>query len=277
MSMTVSILLSVFNGERFLRQAVDSLLTQTYRDFELWIVNDASTDQTPQILDQLSREDSRVRIITNERNLGLTKSLNLALAQAQGSSIARMDADDIALPERLEKQVAYLDAHPDIDVVGTAYQFINAQNRVIGERHPSTDDEQIRRKLIIHNPFLHSSVLIRRALLDQVHGYDERFRRAQDYDLWMRLEPLTKLANLPNILMQKRFTTDMISYASEREQIKTAVTIRVAAIRRGQYPWWCAIYLIKPFLATILPLPLVRFLRTHVFGQKIYAHPFVQK
>lgn len=270
--MKISILMSVFNGERFIRQAVESLLSQTYRDFEWLIVDDASTDQTPTILNRLSQQDPRIRVTRNEMNLGLTKSLNRALAQAQGGYVARMDADDIALPERLEKQVAFLDTHPDVGIVGTAYQFVDAHGNVIGERHPSTQDAQLRHKLIRHNPFLHSSVMVRRVLLHQVNGYDEHYRRAQDYDLWMRLASLTKLANLPDMLMQKRFTTEMISYTREREQIRAALRVRFLAIRRRQYPLLCLVYLIKPFFATILPAHIVRLVRIHFFDQKMYSH-----
>ncbi|MBI5793659.1 glycosyltransferase [Candidatus Uhrbacteria bacterium] len=266
----VSILISVWNSERSVRAAVQSLLDQTYRDFELLIVDDGSSDQTPTILNQLSQRDPRVRIITNETNLGLTRSLNLALGQAQGVLIARMDADDIALRDRLQKQVAFLDTHPDIGIVGTAYQFIDTHDQVIGERHPDTQDAQLRHSLIRFNPFLHSSVMMRRELLDRVHGYDEIYRRAQDYDLWMRLSPLTKLANLTDILMQKRFTTGMISYAREREQIRSALRVRWHAIRGHQYPWWCLFFLVKPLLATILPASVVRLVRIHLYRQTLY-------
>jgi glycosyltransferase involved in cell wall biosynthesis len=268
--------MSVFNGERFLREAVLSIVKQTFVDFEFLIVDDASTDTTPQILRELAAQDARIRIITNPMNLGLTKSLNIALrlaSLAQDGFTARMDADDIALPTRLENQVDFLESHSDIGVVGTAYEFVDAQNRVVGQKHPPTTDDEIRRSLIRFNPFLHSSVMIRKTLLDEVNGYDESFRRAQDYDLWMRLAPLTKLANLPEVLMQKRFTTTMTSYASEREQIKTAVRIRATAIRRGQYPLWCTLFLLKPFLAMLLPTPLVRFIRIHIFKQNLYSNP----
>ncbi|MFA4845408.1 MAG: glycosyltransferase [Patescibacteria group bacterium] len=279
----LSILMSVWNGERYLRTAVESLLAQTYQEFELLIVNDASSDRTSQILHELSQQDPRVRIITNKTNLGLTRSLNRALQDIQSDYVARMDADDIALPDRLEKQVAFLESHPDVGIVGTAYQFIGADNDVIGahrrssriyggqERHPPTQDAQLRRVLIRYNPFLHSSVMIRKTLLDRVHGYDETYHRAQDYDLWMRLSPLTRLANLPDVLMQKRFTTVMISYAKEREQIRSALRVRWNAIRRRQYPWWCCVYLTKPFFATILPASVVRFVRIHIFKQHMYV------
>ncbi|MBI4437486.1 glycosyltransferase [Candidatus Uhrbacteria bacterium] len=266
----ISILLSVCNGERYLRSAIESLLAQTYRDFELLVVDDGSNDQTSAILREESQRDARVRVITNPTNLGLTRSLNIALAQAQGAYIARMDADDIARPDRLEKQVAFLDAHMDVGLVGSAYQFIDGAGDVIGERHPPTTDRELRRALPRTNPLLHSSVMMRKELLDRVHDYDENYHRAQDYDLWMRVAPLTALANLPYVLMQKRFTTGMISYAREREQIRCALRVRWRAIRRGSYPYWCLIFLVKPLVATLLPASVVRRVRIHLFGQSQY-------
>lgn len=270
---TISILMSVYNGEQFVRKAVESLLIQTYPDFELLVVDDASTDSTHGILEELARHDPRIRVLTNLTNLGLTRSLNIALKHAHGTFVARMDADDIALPHRLEKQVAFFNVHPEVGIVGTWYQFINDAGNVLGKKRPPTNDVQLHRALIRFNPFLHSSTMIRISLLDQVGGYDESYRRAQDYDLWMRCAPLTKLANLPDILMQKRFTTGMISYTRERDQIRAALRVRLSALKRGAYHWWCLIFLLKPALAVLLPTPIVRFIRIHVFGQNLYQNP----
>lgn len=270
--MTISILLSVHNGERFIRDAVLSLLTQTHREFELLIVDDASTDKTRDTLEELVTQDHRIRVITNATNLGLTRSLNIALRQAQDDFVARMDADDIAMPDRLEKQLAYLESHPDIDVVGTAYEWIDETDHVIGRPNVITGPDDIHRALPRTNPLLHSSVLLRRSALERVHGYEESYRRAQDYDLWLRLSRTARFANLPEVLMQKRLAKNMISFASEREQLRCAVRARLQALRRGDYPWWNAIYLLKPLIASLLPLPVVRWMRVHVFGQKVYSH-----
>ncbi|MCR4313849.1 MAG: glycosyltransferase [Candidatus Uhrbacteria bacterium] len=273
----VSILLSVYNGERFVRDAVLSLLAQTYRDFELLIVDDASTDGAHEILEELAAQDSRIRVLTNSTNLELTKSLNMALrlpldklGVAQDDYVARMDADDIALPDRLEKQIAFLEGHPDIDVVGTAYEWIDEDGQVIGRPHVITNPEDIRRALPRTNPLLHSSVVMRRTALQHASGYDESYRRAQDYDLWLRLSRTSHMTNLPEILMQKRLAKGMISFANERAQLRCAVRARIHALRRGDYPWWNAVYLLKPLVASLLPLPVVRWARVHVFGQRIY-------
>lgn len=278
--MTLSVLLSVHNGERYVREAIESILTQTYRDFEFVIVDDGSTDRTSQILDEFAKKDARIVVIKNEINIGLTASLNKALRsafatlrsdrQAQGLLIARMDADDVALLERFQKQIDFLNTHPDIGMVGTAYEWIDENEKVMGRRNVLTHPHELHRVLIRTNPFLHGSIMIRKRLLEHVHGYDESYKKAQDYDLYLRLSRICRFANLPDILMQKRMTKDMISYKNERMQIRCAVRARMRALRRGDYPFWCAIYLIKPFFATILPQKIVRLARIYLFGQKIY-------
>ncbi len=271
--MTLSILLSVHNGKRYVREAIQSILTQTYRDFEFLIVDDGSTDGSSEILDEMAKTDARVRIIKNETNLGLTKSLNRALRQAQGIYVARMDGDDVARPERLKKQIAFLEAHQEIAMIGTAYEWIDENGNVIGQKKVAIDPDELHRMLIRTNPFLHGSIMIRKEILDRAGGYDERYNKAQDYDLWLRLSKTCKFANLPEVLMQKRMTKNMISFKNEREQIRYALKARVAALNRGDYPMWCAIYLLKPFLATILPTSFVRWVRINLFGQKIYNDP----
>jgi glycosyltransferase involved in cell wall biosynthesis len=270
--MTISVLMSVHNGERFLRDAVLSILNQTFADFEFLIIDDASTDTTTQILRELSAQDSRIHVVTNATNLGLTKSLNIALQSSNSEYIARMDADDVALPTRLEKQVVFLEAHADIDVVGTAYEWIDEDDHVMGRPPVITNPDDIHRALPRTNPLLHSSVLMRRSVLGQAHGYDESYRRAQDYDLWLRLSRTSRLANLPDVLMQKRLAKNMISFASERAQLRCAVRARVNALRRGDYPALCAIYLLKPLIASLLPRRVVRWTRLHLFGQRQYEH-----
>lgn len=271
--MTISVILSVHNGKPYVEQAIKSILAQTYREFEFLIVDDGSTDGSADLLADFAKRDSRVRVMTNKVNLGLTQSLSNALRQAQGICIARMDADDVALPNRLEKQYEFLQTHPEIGVVGTAYDWIDDSGVVIGQPHVITDTRALHAALIRTNPFLHGSVLIRKTLLDEVHGYNDQFKKAQDYDLWLRLSSVCQFANLSEILMHKRMSKHMISFQNEREQLRFAVRARWNAINRNDYPVWTLVYLIKPFIASLLPLPIVRWTRIHLFGQKIYAHP----
>lgn len=270
--MTLSVLTSVYNGERYVREAIESILAQTYRDFTFVIVDDGSTDRTRDILNDLAKTDARIVVITNPTNIGLTTSLNRALRQTQGIYIARMDADDVALPDRFQKQIDFLNSHSDIGMVGTAYEWIGENGVAMGRPNVLTEPHELHRALIHTNPFLHGSIMIRKELLDRVHGYNELYKKAQDYDLWLRLSSHCRFANLPDVLMRKRMTRGMISYKNERAQIRFAVRARLSSLRRGDYPIWCIVYLVKPFFATCLPQKIVRLARIYLFEQKIYKH-----
>jgi hypothetical protein len=202
----VTVLLAVHNGARFVGDAVESILAQTFTDFELLVVDDASTDASGAIV--ASFDDPRIRIVRNDINLGLTRSLNRGLAYARGALIARQDADDLSEPERLAKQVAYLNAEGDVALVGTWYRKIDEAGKSLGNRQLPTGDARIAWALLFYCPFVHSSVTFRRPIvLDEQHGYDERFAYAQDYELWSRLARCHRVANVPEYLVSYRVTT----------------------------------------------------------------------
>jgi glycosyltransferase involved in cell wall biosynthesis len=188
--------MAVYNGERFLDQAIDSILDQTFPDFEFVIVDDASTDSTWQFLQEYAEEDVRVALLRNQTNQGLAKSLNRGLEIARGEYIARMDADDISLPERLGAQVSFLDGHAQVGVVGSAIKMIDANGSYIKTiRHPKSHNF-ILWNLCFHTPFAHPSVMFRKDVVDCVGGYDDELPVNQDRDLWQRLSSVTRFANL---------------------------------------------------------------------------------
>jgi glycosyltransferase involved in cell wall biosynthesis len=198
----ISVVMSVYNGERFLREAVRSILDQSFSDFEYIIVNDRSTDQTASIL--ASFNDRRIRLVHNSENIGLTASLNKGIALAQGKFIARMDADDISLSGRLEHQVDFLKAHSEIGVLGTAYQVIDQDgNSGIVKSFP-TSSAVIKWRLCFENPIVHPSVMMRCDILERAGGYNPEMMTAQDYDLWQRVSVFTRLSNLPDVLIKLR-------------------------------------------------------------------------
>ena len=162
----VSVLMSVYNGERYLSESVESILDQTYSDFEFIIVDDASEDGTWQMLTTYVGRDSRIVLIRNKENIGLTRSLNKGLALARGKYIARQDADDVSVPERLAKQVAFLERHPSVVLLGTAIEWIRDSGDLIGKigQHPCTD-AGIRQKMLLQYSFWHSSVMVRLTVL----------------------------------------------------------------------------------------------------------------
>jgi glycosyltransferase involved in cell wall biosynthesis len=157
----VTMLMSVYNGARFLREAIESILGQTFRDFEFLIVDDGSTDDSREMI--LSYCDPRVRLVINDRNVGLPRSLNRGLDLAQGEYVARQDADDISESARLAKQVAFLDSYHDVALLGTWYRKIDEGGRIIGDRQLPCDHVRIRWCQLFFCPFVHTAIMLRKS------------------------------------------------------------------------------------------------------------------
>lgn len=221
----VTVLMSVYNGEPYVREAIESILGQTFEDFEFLIVDDGSTDGTREVT--RSYADPRMHLIENERNLGLTTSLNRGLALSRGEFVARQDADDISEPERLARQVAFLREHPDVALLGSGYRRIDDGGRVIKEKNPVCDCTELRWRLLFYCPFVHSAVMLRRgAVLNQVGFYDETLSYAQDYELWHRIARRAAVANLPELLLRLRVhPRSMTATYAEREQEEERIKI----------------------------------------------------
>ncbi|MES4784836.1 MAG: hypothetical protein C4294_02340, partial [Nitrospiraceae bacterium] len=225
----VTVLMSVFNNAGFVEGAVQSILQQTYKDFELLIIDDGSTDGTFEVLSTI--QDSRIRLKRNGRNLGLTTSLRLGLEEARGQYVARMDADDIALPQRLEKQVAFLDANPKVGILGSACRELDVNGRELGLRRVPVSDLEIRWVSLLNNPFLHPTVMLRRDVLTSHQlNYDASVQTAQDYDLWIRMLMYTSGANLCEPLIHYRLGPGVTS--TQREwQLRNHDSIAFRAIQ----------------------------------------------
>ncbi len=262
--------MSVFNGEQFLEEATESIINQSFSDFEFIIVNDCSTDGTPEILNNLLQKDSRVKILKNPGNAGLAKSLNTAIKEAEGEYIARMDSDDISLADRLEKQVNFMDENPDTVLLGTAYYEIDKDGNKLGQNLFPLTDSDLRKKLIKLNPFCHTSVIMRRTVLLEAGLYNEEISKAQDYDLWFRLANTGSLANLPEQLVKRRYNKRSISAARENEQLKWAISIRRNAISKGYYSPLNYLSLIKQSAALATPFFLRKAIRKYIFNNKMY-------
>lgn len=211
----ISVIMAVYNGERHLREAMESILGQTFGNFEFIVIDDGSTDSTARIL--RSFEDPRLKVKRQE-NVGLTKSLNKALSMAKGDYVARQDADDVSSRERFEKQVAFLDANPDIALVGSWMTHIDGEGDTIGITRLPTDPDRIAAALPISNEFCHGSIMARRTALQSLGGYREQFTYAQDYDLVLRLSEQARLANIPDVLYRHRLALDMISIKQRGRQ-----------------------------------------------------------
>ncbi len=181
----VTVLMSVYNGEKHLAGAIESILNQTFKDFEFLIVNDGSTDSSRNII--LSYNDSRMQLIDNATNIGLTRSLNKGLELARGTYIARMDADDISLPARFEKQIAFMESNKDVAVCGTCGFYIDHHGILRGDIQMNLNYDDIYSNIFLKNQLMHGSVIFNRKVIQSLGMYDETYTNAQDYELWLRV------------------------------------------------------------------------------------------
>ena len=227
--------MSVLNGRAYLEQALDCILGQTFADLEFIVVDDGSTDDTWERLSARAERDRRLRLIRNPANLGLTRSLNLGLAQAQGELIARQDVDDLSLPERLASQVAFLKTRPEVALLGTAAHRIDREGRALPGvgRHPC-GDRAIRLKMLMQNAFFHASAMARRAILRE-HGlaYDPAMTYAQDYDLWSRVMEHGLAANLYEPLIKFRVHGGQLSTTAGEAQQECGDRVAFDNFRRA--------------------------------------------
>jgi len=211
----VSVLMPVFNGEDFVRGAVESILRQTFRDFRLIIVDDGSTDATPAILRSFT--DSRVRVLRNPRNMGIVAALNRGLTECRGEFIARMDHDDVAMPQRLEKQVAFLRSHPQCAAVSCWFTSGPGDEPAGTTRWP-TDDLGIRWRMLFHTALAHAAFCVRADAMREAGAYTEEFPHAEDYDLACRLARVGRLGNVPEVLLHVRTRAGGVTMARRPEQ-----------------------------------------------------------
>ena len=209
----------VFNGEKYLKEAIDSILSQTYKEFDLYIINDGSSDRSEQII--LNYIDPRIKYVKNEVNLKLTPTLNRALDMIEHEYIVRMDADDIALPDRIKLQVEYMDKNPEVVVCGGQVKYFGQIER---ESSFPLEHDTIKAHLVFESSLAHPAVIIRNGMLKKNSiYYDPQHLHLEDYELWTRLSKLGKMANLPVVVLRYRLEGQNISlgnFATKKERIE---------------------------------------------------------
>lgn len=217
----ISVIMSVYKEPiEWMKQAIDSILAQTFNDFEFIIVNDCpGRDENKQVLTEYEQNDSRIVIINNIENIGLTKSLNKALCIARGDLIARMDADDISLPKRFETQLEYLDNHPEVCGVGSWTISINENGEQIGNVGKyESDSRWVRAQFLQNSQVAHPAAMFRKKVKDYVVRYDESVKYAQDYSLWVSILPYGEITNIPVVLFRYRVNGQQITNTKKEEQ-----------------------------------------------------------
>lgn len=223
----ISVIMPAYNAEKYIQEAIDSILCQNISDFELIVINDCSQDRTEQLI--LSYSDPRIVYVKNEKNLGVARTLNKGLELANGQYIARMDADDVSLPDRFEKQLIYMENNPGTVVCGSNILIFTDDGDEKLCRYPK-NDRQIKTALLFACPFAHPSVMMRADML-RTHGlrYEEAFEKVEDYRLWSRLASLGDFANLPEPLLRYRSHSAQVCATSSQAQyegkLRLAATI----------------------------------------------------
>ena len=218
----------VYNSSQYLSEAMTSILEQTYANFEFLIIDDASNDDSWAILQRFAATDTRVRIFRNDKNCGVPRSRNRLFEKVASDSeyLAIMDSDDRAHPDRLAKQVDFLQNHPDLQGVGSALQIINEKGQVIAKRQYECSPDKIRHEAVVANPFAHPSMMFRRSLIDSIGKYDEAFRSCEDYDFLMRALELHQLGNLPDELLQYRISSTQWKQTHLKDTLLATLTIQ---------------------------------------------------
>ena len=230
----ISVILPIYNAQAFIADAVKSVLTQSVQDFELILIDDASSDRTPGILDGMT--DSRIHIVRHDENRGLVASLNEGLRLSSGKYIARMDHDDIALPDRFARQLAFLEQHSSIGVVGTGYRLIDGVGALGPSYRPPVTHEEISWAMSFLCPLAHPTVMAHRDLLLANGGYNESAAYAEDYDLWERLSRQVNFANLPEpLLLLRKHANNMTNVWLEKNiAVATGVALRRIGFLLGE-------------------------------------------
>lgn len=228
----VSIVMSVFNGDRFLHEAVESILDQSFREFEFIIIDDGSTDRSASILSSYQDRDGRVEVHHREHG-GLIESLNHGCSVAQGKYIARMDADDVAAKDRLRLQVDFMEAHSDIGVLGGGVEWIDATGSSLGIHRNPSDDKEIKATLLHRCAFWHPTVILRREVFAWAGGYRRVVVDAEDYDLWLRMAEHFQFANLEEVVLKYRIHPSQLSMRRRKQQTIGVLAARVSASARS--------------------------------------------
>jgi hypothetical protein len=232
-SPSISVVMSVFNGQAFLSEAIESILGQTFQEFEFLVVDDGSTDRTAEILTGYASRDARMRVLRHE-NKGRAESLNIGINLATGDYIARMDADDVAMPSRLQEQFEFMERHPEVGLLGGAVELINNAGQIIRTARPPQEDREIKSLMLRGNPMFHSTVVMRKEVALAAGGYRKALLDADDYDLWLRMSERSRLANLGIPILKYRIHSDQVSIRNMEHQMLCVLAARAAATLRSQ-------------------------------------------
>lgn len=224
----VSFIMAAKNFERFVGDAIASVMNQTYQNIELIVVDDASTDNTTSIIREWAERDARIRAIYNTTSVLPPRARNMAADIARGTYLAILDSDDISMPDRIEKQVAYMLAHPEIDASGSHAEIIDIDGKSFGIKKKSTNIADIRCAFLLQNQFIHSSMIIKKSVFDALGGYRSEYMYAEDYDLYSRVLEAGQMNNVDAVLIKFRASSGGVTTQSNSQKIQMASSLAVS-------------------------------------------------
>ncbi len=255
----VSIVIPVHNGEKYVRETLDSCVDQTYQNIEIIIVDDESKDSTLDILKDYERKDNRIQVISVSKQNGLGNVINIGIRQSKGEYIARIDADDVMYPTRLEKQVEYLNANTNCVAVGGQIDIIDTESKITGHREYAIEDKDIKKNMFLFQPFAHPAVTMRKSAVESVGLYPENMWKVEDVKFFFLLSQKGEYHNLPDTVLKYRMTFDTQSQSKMVDHFKKTNEVRRWAIRElnikptfGQYIKW-KIETVGVYCLSILP------------------------
>ena len=222
----VSVLIPVYNAEKYFSDALQSIVDQTYRNLEVVIVDDCSQDGTGVIAKAFASKDSRVKVFTNEQNLKLSGALNEGIKHCLGKYIVRMDGDDVSFLDRIEKQVAYMEQNPEVGISGGSMEIGDESLTKIGTRNYYLTDNDIRKNIFKFSPFCHPGVIIRKEVFDLVGGYDASFTPAEDYELYFRIGLKFNFGNISDFVLHYRTLPNSMTTSSISKMEKKTIEVR---------------------------------------------------
>lgn len=233
----ISVVMPAYNAQKFIRSAIESILSQTFKNFEVIIINDCSTDNTLKILKSFARKDPRIRIINNKTRLNIAASLNKGISMAESNLIARMDADDISFPNRLELQYGLINSSKNISVVGADIIIMDIDEQEIAIRSYPNSSKKLKACLFRYSPFAHPTVCFRKNIFEEVGGYNPKYSPTEDLDLWFRLGSKYNFGSVKKPLLKYRLYKDSSSNKSLKDLEILVFKIRFdAVIKLGYKP-----------------------------------------
>jgi glycosyltransferase involved in cell wall biosynthesis len=254
----ISVVMATFNEPpEYITLSVESILNQTLDDFELLLIDDSTNPDTIKTINALAMSDTRIKLIRHSQRIGFVPALNIGLKQAQGKYIARMDGDDISMPNRFELQVSYMENNPDIAVIGGAMHIINEKGEITSRRNYATTPRKAKLFGLMRSPLAHPTVMMRKNIIEKGFYYDETFKKAEDLDLWLRLmKNGYKISNIPNTLLLYRVTENL---ANKRTKQHFRYTYKA---RKKNFSWrtplWSCMSILISKIYVLIPAILVK-------------------